>query len=280
MKIIIAPKIGFCFGVKRAVDICLKALKEEAGPCQILGPLVHNELVIGKLKKQGVKFIDSLKDIKKGTVIIPAHGEDPKILKNLRKMGYKVIDATCPLVTRVQNLVKDLEGKGHQIIILGEKNHKEVKSIQASIEGKGFIIENKKDVKNLRPYKNISVVAQTTQSLENIKEILKELRKKSKNIKFYNTLCPTVQTYQEEVRKLTPRVSLMLIVGSKTSANTQRLVEIAKTFSRPVYHIESANRLKSRWFKGVRAVGIAGGTSAPDWLIKDVIKKIKTIKNG
>ena len=179
MRIILVPKIGFCFGVKRAVDMCLKALKEKPRPCQVLGPLVHNEIVIEKLKKQGVKFIDSLEEASEGTIIIPAHGEEPKVFRKIQKMGYKVIDATCPLVTRVQILVKDLQKKGNQIIILGEKNHKEVQSIQAAIEGKGIIIEDKEEVKNFRPKRNISVVAQTTQNLERIKEILKELSRES-----------------------------------------------------------------------------------------------------
>lgn len=277
MKIILVPKIGFCFGVKRAVDISLESLGKGPGPCQVLGPLVHNELVVSQLKKKGVRFINSLKEAKGGTIIISAHGEDPKVLEKIKKMGYGMIDATCFLVTRVQSLARELQKKGHQVIIIGDRDHKEVKSIQAAIKGKGIIINNESDVFNLKTKKGqVAVVVQTTHNPVKVEEILKKLRKRFKSVEFHNTLCPTVQMCQKEVRKLTPMVDLMLIVGSKTSANTTRLVEIAKASNTTVCHLESAKELKKDWFFGVKKIGLAGGTSTPDWLIKEVINKIKS----
>ena len=275
MEIILVPQFGFCFGVKRAIDMSVKALREKPNPCQVLGTSVHNEFVIERLKKQGIKFINSLNEAKKGTIIIPAHGEDPKVLKKINKMGHEIVDTTCPLVTRTQNLAKALQKKGYQVIIIGDKEHKEVKSIQASIDGKGIIIEDEKEIAKIIKKKNLGVVVQTTQNPERVDRILKELKKKFKEIKFYNTFCPTVQNYQKEVRNLAPKVDLMLIVGSKTSANTKRLAEIAETNRKPVYHIKSASEFKKEWFSGIKKVGIAGGTSTPDWLIKEVINKLK-----
>ena len=277
MEIILVPKIGFCFGVKRAVNISRESLKKNPKPCQVLGPLVHNEFVIEKLKEAGVKFINSLDEAKGGTVVIPAHGEDPKVLEKIKKIGHKMIDATCPLVTRVQDLAKELQKKGRQIIIIGDKGHKEVRSIQAVIKKEGIIINSENDIIKLRVEKKpVAVIVQTTQNPKRIKKILEKLKKKFKNLEFYNTLCPTVQSYQKEVRKLTPKVDLMLIVGSKTSANTQRLAEIANNNGKLAHHIESVAQLKKEWFEGIKKVGIAGGTSTPKWLIKGVIQKLKS----
>lgn len=276
MEIILVPKIGFCFGVKRAVDISLESLKKKAKPCQVLGPLVHNEFVIKELKKAGIKFINSLDEAKRGTVIVSAHGEDPKVLEKIKKMGCEMINATCFLVTKVQNLAKELQRKGYQVIIIGDKDHKEVKSIQAAIKGKGIIIDSAKDASKLKvKNKPVATVVQTTHNPARVEKILKELKKKFKNLEFHNTLCPTVQNYQKEVTKLAPRVDLMLIIGSETSANTKRLAEIAKTGCKIVYHIESAVQLRKNWFMGVKKVGIAGGTSTPSWLIEEVIRKLK-----
>ena len=276
MEIILVPKIGFCFGVKRAVDISFGSLKKSSKPCQVLGPLVHNEFVIEKLKKSGIKFINSLNEAKGGTVIIPAHGEDPKILEKIKKMGLEIIDTTCPLVKKVQDLAKNLQKEGYQVIIIGDKGHKEVKSIQAVIKRKGIIIDSEKYLPKLRiKNKPVAVIVQTTQNPERVEKILRKLEKKFKNLEFHNTLCPTVQNYQKEVKKLTPKVDLMLIVGSKTSANTKRLAEIAKTSGKLVYHIESPAQLRKNWLSGVKKVGIAGGTSTPKWLIEEVINRLK-----
>jgi len=280
MKIILVPKIGFCFGVKRAIDISVETFKKKPRPCQVLGPLVHNEFVIKRLKRQGVKFINSLNEAQKGTIIIPAHGEDPKVLEKIKKIGLGLVDATCPLVTKVQNLAKIINNKRYQVIIIGDRNHKEVKSIQAAINGKGIIISDAKEIPRLKiKGKSAGVLTQTTQNPEKVKNILTKLKNKFKNLKFYNTLCPTIQNYQKEVEKLAPKVDLMLIIGSRTSANTKRLAEIIKSLGKKVYHIEGVSQLKKEWFNGIKKVGIAGGTSTPDWIIKDVIKKLKTIKS-
>ncbi|MFC1630027.1 4-hydroxy-3-methylbut-2-enyl diphosphate reductase [Patescibacteria group bacterium] len=275
MKVLLVPKIGFCFGVKRAIDISVECLKKYPKPCQVLGPLVHNEFVVKKLKKKGVKFINSIKEARGGTIIISAHGEDPKVIKEIQNKGFKMIDATCLLVTRVQDLAKNLQKKGFQVVIIGDKNHKEVESIRAVVAGKAVVVGNEKDVEKLKTLKNLGVIVQTTQNPEKVEKILKKLKKKFKNVEFCNTLCPTVQSYQKEVRNLAKNVDVMLIVGSKTSANTMKLAEVAKMCNNSVYHLESASQLKKSWLKGAKKVGLAGGTSTPDWLIQEVVQKIK-----
>ena len=276
MKVILVPKVGFCFGVRRAFNIALEAIGKKPKPCQVLGPLVHNEAVIKRLKKKGIKFVKSLNKVKEGTIIISAHGEDPKILQRIRRSNLKMIDATCPLVSKVQNLARDLQEKGNQIIIIGDKNHKEVKAIQAVIEGKGIIIGSEKDISRLKNKKAFfAVIVQTTQNPVRVQKILKKLKTRLGRLKFYDTFCPTVLSYQSKVRELAPEVDLMLIIGSKTSANTKRLAEIVKISGKPVRHIENAGQLKKGWFSNIKKVGVATGTSTPDWEIKEVIKKLK-----
>lgn len=278
METILVPKIGFCFGVKRAVYISVETLNKKQKPCYVLGPLVHNEFVVERLKKKGVRFIDSFKDANGGTIVISAHGEDPKVLEEIKMAGYGMVDATCPLVTRVQNLAKELQKKGSQVIIIGDKSHKEIKSIQAAIGGNGIIVNSEKEAQELGAVEEaVSVIVQTTHNPIKVKSILKELKKKFKNLEFCDTLCHTVQNYQKAVKELAPKVDLMLIVGSKTSANTKRLEEIAKESGKRSYHVESDNQLQKEWFDGVKKVGIAGGTSTPGWLIKDVVNKINIL---
>lgn len=276
MKIVLVPKVGFCFGVKRAFNIALEAAGKKPKPCQVLGPLVHNEAVIKRLKKKGIKFVKSLNKSKEGTIIISAHGEDPKVLQRIRRSNLKMIDATCPLVSKVQNLAKDLQEKENQVIIIGDKDHKEVKAIQAVTEGRGIIIGSEKDASRLKNKRtSFAAIVQTTQNPEKVRKIFKKLKKKLKNLKFYDTFCPTVISYQARVRELAPKVDLMLIIGSKTSANTKRLAEIVEISGKSVRHIENAGQLRKGWLSNIKKVGVATGTSAPDWAIKGVIKKLK-----
>lgn len=276
MEIILATKVGFCFGVKRAFNLALKTSKA-VRPCQVLGPLVHNESVIRKLQESGVEFINSLDEAKSGVIIIPTHGEDPEVLQRIKEMGLKMVDATCPLVKNVQDLTKDLHEKGNQIIIIGDKEHKEIRSIQAVIKRRGIIIDSEEEAFRLEiKNKSLAIIAQTTQNPVKVKEIIRVLKKRFKNLKFYNTICPSVSAYQEGLKELALRVDLLLIIGSKTSANTNRLVEIAKAVGKPVYHIENASQLKKKRFLNVKTLGIATGTSTPDWLIKEVIQKLKS----
>ncbi len=278
MEIILAKNRGFCFGVKRAVDMSVKALKEKPKPCQMIGPLVHNEFVIEKLKKQGIKFINSLNEAKKETIIIPAHGEDPAVLEKIINMGLAIVDTTCPLVKKVQNLARTIKQNGNQIIIIGEKGHKEVNSIQAAIKNKGIILENEKEAQKIKiKNKSITVITQTTQNPERVNKIIKILKRRFKRLKLYNTLCPNVLRYQKEAKELAKKVDLTLVIGSKTSANTKRMTEIAKTSGKPVYHIENPSQLKRKWFSGIKKVGVTTGTSTPEWLVEEVVRKLQKI---
>jgi len=270
---------GFCFGVERAFEMCVKSLKERPGNYYMLGPLVHNEHVVEKLKDLGMRYISSVKEASEGTLIIPAHGAGPEVYQAARQKGLKIVDTTCPLVKKVQDLAKELQKGGYQVVIIGDKGHTEVASIQKSIGNRGVIVESINEVSKIKVVKPLGVVVQTTQNPVRVKEILKELKGKFKEIKVLNTLCPTVVSYQQGLKKLIKKVDLILVIGSKASANTMRLVEIAKNEKRPVYLVES-DKLNEKLLKKIsetEKIGIASGTSTPDWLIKGVIKRLEPL---
>jgi len=279
MKIILAKNIGFCAGIKRALSLTEESIKLKQKPCQVLGSLLHNEEVAAKLQKRGVKFIKSIKEVKNGILIISAHGPGKEDLSKINNKDLKIIDATCLLVKKAQNLAHYPWAKGHKVIIIGDKGHTEVESIQGAINRKGIVIENEEEAKKLKldQKKLLAVVAQTTQNPARVERILRALKKKYKKVDFYNTLCPTVLNRQKETKEIAKKSDVMLVIGSKNSANTKRLVEISKELQKNTYQIENASQLKEEWFSGIKKVGIVGGTSTPEWLIKDVIKKLKNL---
>jgi len=277
MKIIFAKYIGFCSGVKRAIAIAEKSLREDPKPIQFLGPLVHNEKVIEELKKKGGKIITNLKEIKSGTLILRAHGE---ILNSKRTKTKKIIirDSACPLVKRVQNAANFLFKQGYQVIIIGDKNHPETKGIKGCIKNRAIIIENDFQAKNLPKLKKIGTVSQTTQNLNKVNRILKILKNKAEEFKWVNTLCPEVIFRQKELSKISKKADGILVIGSRSSANTKRLVEIAKETRKPVWWLNSLEELKKINFEGISSLGVVSGTSAPDWEIEKIKEYLVSFK--
>ena len=273
MKVIFAKHIGFCWGVKRAITIAEKSLKKDPKPIQFLGPLVHNEKVIERLKKLGGKFIppSNLESgIKSGTLILRAHGE----IVDLKKTEKKIIvrDTTCPLVKNAQLTAQNLFKDGYQVIIIGDKGHPEVKGIKGRTEGQALVIENESQAKSLPKFKKMGVVSQTTQDLNKVNEILKILKNKAKKFKWVNTVCPEVVFRQKELSKISKKADGILVIGSRSSANTRRLAEIVKKVKKPIWWINSLAELKKINFKDISSLGVVSGTSAPDWEIKKIKK--------
>ena len=271
MKIIFAKHVGFCWGVKRAITIAEKSLKKDPKPIQFLGPLVHNEKVIERLKKLGGKFIppSNLESgIKSGTLILRAHGE----IVDLKKTEKKIIirDTTCPLVKNAQLKAQNLFEDGYQVIIIGDKGHPEVKGIKGRTEGQALVIENESQAKSLPKFKKMGVVSQTTQDLNKVNEILKILKNKAKKFKWVNTVCPEVVFRQKELSKISKKADGILVIGSRSSANTRRLAEIVKEVKKPIWWINSLAKLKKINFKDISSLGVVSGTSTPDWEIKKI----------
>ncbi len=248
-----------------------KALEAGEGPFYILGPLIHNPQVVERLAQKGLKVIDSLKGIKTGTFIIPSHGLPPSTIELARRKRLKVIDATCPYVKRAQERAQELEGKGYRLVIVGDWGHPEVESMASE---KSIILQRPSQVERIGSYPRMGVVAQTTQSLESFQGIVKRLGKKTEELKVYTTICRAVSRQQKSTRELARRVELMLIVGGRNSANTKRLFQISKGFTE-TYHIEKASEIDKGWLGNKKIVGISAGASTPEWLIEEVVSKVK-----
>jgi len=277
LEIIIAEPIGYCYGVERALNITYEALKSKSDNIYTIGPIIHNPQVVKKLKDNGIKIIENLENVDIGTLIIRAHGIDPKKLERARKMGFKVIDATCPFVKKNQKRATQLVKEGYFLVVIGEKEHPEILGILANANGPFIVIENKSDYKKLPDVKRVGVITQTTQSMENFISVVSYLLEKYKEIKIFNTICDETIERQKSARNIANKVDLMLVVGGKNSANTKRLAEIGKSINENTYHIETSEEIIKKWLKGVKKVGISGGASTPKWLIDEAIKKIKKI---
>jgi len=269
MNIKLAKNYGFCFGVKRAIGIA----KRIEGKANSLGPLIHNPQVIDYLKKKGITAKDSLGKINKKKVIIRAHGIPDSVLKKLKKKKCKIIDATCPFVKKAQHIAKMSEKQGYQVILIGEKSHPEVKGIIGNLRKK-IVIEHIDDVKKLKKHRKIAIISQTTQSKAKVDSIVKELRKKSQEVKVFDTICNATAERQLAAINLARYSDLMIVIGGKNSANTKQLARLCSTITK-TKHIESASDLKKPWFKGIKQVGITAGASTPNYVVKKVIEKIK-----
>ncbi|MGI5838237.1 MAG: bifunctional 4-hydroxy-3-methylbut-2-enyl diphosphate reductase/30S ribosomal protein S1 [bacterium] len=278
LEIILAKKAGFCFGVKRALALAGTALQKGEKPLYTYGPLVHNQNVVSRLRSQGVQVAQDLSEINGGRVIIRAHGIPPGDFAAAADKGLTIIDATCPFVKRAQNLAQELNQEGYQVVIIGERDHAEVKALQGWAGGKALVLENKEEAVSLPFHNRIGVIVQTTQSQANVDMVLSILKTKAADLKIHNTICFATQERQEEASTLAKRVDVMIIVGSKSSANTNRLFDICSAYTPRAVLVESAREIRPEWFRNARRVGITAGASTPDWLIKEVVEKMEEIK--
>ena len=274
MEIKIAENCGFCFGVKRAVQMALEAADSDR-ESYTLGPIIHNPQVVGKLADKGVGSVDTLQDIPEGTVIIRSHGVGPAVYEEAKCRGLDVIDATCPHVKKAQRDAASVVEEGMTLVILGEKDHPEVKSINLWSGNKAIIVETEENAKNLPIVEKMGVVVQTTFSQFKFQSIIDILETKSKNLKVFKTICTATQERQSSAVALAKEVDLMIVIGGKNSGNTTRLAEVCRDVGCTTYHIETATELQLAWFKDTQTVGVTAGASTPDWIIKEVIKTMK-----
>lgn len=274
MEILVAKTAGFCFGVRRAMEMVEKALRQNGTPLYSLGPLIHNPRVVGELEEKGLKTVDFLSQVPEGRVVIRSHGVGPGVYRMARKQKLEVIDATCPFVKNVQQLAVFLQNEGYQVIIIGEPEHAEVKGVLDSVAGEALVIENINDLKDREIGPKVGVISQTTQDISNFRRITNELIPYVKEIRIFNTICLATSQRQQEVAELSRKVDLMLVVGGKNSANTSRLTEISRMNGAPTYQIESAQEIEKAWFQNVVKVGITAGASTPDQQIDEIIQKL------
>ncbi|HLM83668.1 MAG TPA: 4-hydroxy-3-methylbut-2-enyl diphosphate reductase [Candidatus Bathyarchaeia archaeon] len=275
MKITIGKHSGFCFGVKRAYDLtCVNS--KDCDDVYILGKLVHNNDVCADLRKRGIKEIKSLADVKEGTVIFTAHGVGPGFYEKASEKGLKIIDTTCPKVMKAQRLAKNFADKKCVVFVFGDKNHKEVKSIFEWSGKKAKIVGSLEEVKKIKlnNKKKYCLISQTTQNVEEFKKIIAYLQKNLKNFTYINTICPSTDDRQKEVRILAKSNDAVIVIGGKDSANSRMLCNIAKSLNKRTYFIENAKQLKKSWFDDIKTIAISAGASTPEWIIKEIYKKL------
>lgn len=274
MKIIKANRAGFCFGVKRAVDMAFSAANK-AGGVYTLGPLIHNPQVIEKLCSEGIMPTDNINAPEIKTLIIRTHGVPCGVSERLAEKKYEIIDATCPFVKKAQEYAKLLKDDRYQVVIIGDKEHPEVKGLM-SYAGRDVIVINK-DSEFPKLKNRVGVVVQTTQPLDILKKFISDAVQHVKELKVFNTICNSTALRLKETKTMTKKVDIMIVVGGKNSANTTQLAQLCETRSIPTYHIETASEIQDNWFFNVQKVGITAGASTPDWIITDVEKRIRNI---
>lgn len=282
MKITISSYAGFCFGVDRALKLLDdNVIQNSKKPISMLGQLVHNEQVISELRKKGVKMVNSLEEVKEGTLIIAAHGIDPAIIKKAKEKNIYVIDTTCPMVIKAQQIAKILQKEGHQVVIFGDKGHIEVRGIAGAAGGKPMIISKFSEAKKFPWSKctKIGIISQTTQNIEDFAKLVQMAQGSCQNVKVFNTICDSTRRRQEDIKDLAKNNDAVIIVGSKISANAGRLYEVAKKINKKSYFISSSTDLKKEWFKNIKKVGISAGASTPMWIVKKVAEKISQINH-
>ena len=276
MKITIAKDAGYCFGVRDAVNLAYKTA-EEYGEVYMLGDIVHNENVIHDLDKSGAKVVDDINEVPKDKpILLRAHGTKKDIWVETNKRKMNVVDATCPLVHEIHNEVKKLAEDGRQIFVIGDHGHDEVIAIADQVPGT-IVIASKEEARKVKKYKKAGVVSQSTQTIENVQEIINILMQKVFDLHFVNTICYPTKRNQEQIKTLAVESDVMLIIGSFTSANSKRLTLLSKLINKNTYQVTSAKNVKDEWFDNCKSVGISAGASTPDYLIKEVREKLLSL---
>jgi 4-hydroxy-3-methylbut-2-enyl diphosphate reductase len=279
MKVILAKQAGFCFGVKRATQMAFDAAGKDQ-KTYTLGPIIHSPQVVGKLENLGIRALDSLDGLENGTIIIRSHGVEYKEMNEARKKNLDILDATCPFVKKAQEHVKSLSESGYGVVVVGDADHPEVQGIVSYGGEKVFVVASGEDVKKLPKMSKIGVIAQTTQSFENLKNVVCECLLRGGEIRVYNTICDATTVRQEEAKELAGQVDCMLVVGGFNSANTRRLLEVCVEIQPSTHHIETAAEIDPAWFEGAERVGVTAGASTPKWIIDEVMNKIEELNKS
>lgn len=277
VKITVAKSSGFCFGVKRAIDLA-QDIASKNSDVYTFGPLIHNPQEVARLEKENIKVIEDYSKIDKGVLVLRTHGIPLDIYENLsKKQNIKIVDAACPFVKKAQDIIKELSKDSEQIVIVGEKKHPEVVALVSYGKGKCLVVEDKEDVKNVKKTDIIYIVSQTTQSPKKFEEIVDEISKISQ-VKVFNTICRATFDRQSAAAKLAKEVDVMIVIGGKNSGNTTRLYQICSNITK-TYHIENVDEIENDWFNNIETVGITAGASTPDWIIENIKRRIKEITN-
>ncbi len=279
MEIILARDMGFCWGVRRAISIMEEVVQQE-GEVYSLGPIVHNPLVMAELEKRGVRAMNGNTPLEEGKPLaITAHGAGPEIYRLAKEKGIKLIDTTCPIVTRSQRWARRMAQQGFTVIIFGDAQHREVKGVLAWTEGKGMAVTEVSQVP--RGLSRIALISQTTQEPRKfaafVAQLLQERIEEIHEFRLVGTLCNVTASQQEAARELAHQADVVIVVGGRNSANTRHLAEVCQETGVPTYHIERAEELDPAWVRGCRRVGVTAGASTPDWAVQEVVNRLRQL---
>lgn len=271
MRVRLAKNSGFCFGVKRAINMAEEA-SAKYSQIVTLGPIIHNPQMVKKLKDQGIIPIESLEDVKGKPVIIRSHGITRELREELDLGGLPIIDATCPYVASSQQYVTQLSKEGFPIIIVGNKDHPEVIALRSYVEGESYIISSPADIPKKR-FNKLAVISQTTQSIDNLQHIVAALIPYTKELRLINTICNATSVRQDSTFVLAQESDLMIVIGGKNSSNTRMLYQICKNIV-DTFLIETSEEFEFAWLEKKQNIGLTAGASTPDWIIVEVFNKI------
>ncbi len=278
-EVLLAEPRGFCAGVDRAIEIVERALTRFGAPIYVRHEIVHNTYVVDDLKRKGAIFIEDLDDVPAGaTLVFSAHGVSQVVRKEATQRGFQVFDATCPLVTKVHVEVAKLAKEGYEFIMIGHKGHPEVEGTMGQLTEGIYLVEDAQDVVRVSPRgAKLAVVTQTTLSVDDAAQILAEVKRVFPHVREpkKQDICYATQNRQDAVKVLAPAVDVVIVVGSPSSSNSNRLRELAERLGTPAYMVEGAQDLQPQWFEGGRRVGLTAGASAPDVLVQQVIKALR-----
>jgi len=271
MIVRIAENSGFCFGVKRAINMALEASKKY-NEIVTMGSIIHNPQMVKKLEEKGIKYVNSLSEIKNRPTIIRSHGIEKNILEKLKKIGINLINATCPYVSKTQQYAEQLSNKKYQMVILGNKSHPEIVALKSYISGNVIIVNSAKEITEEKFHK-VAIVSQTTRNIEDLQELVKELLPKCEEMRVINTICNATRIRQSATLKLAKKSDLMIVIGGRNSSNTKMLAKISEDFIE-THHIETEKEIDKKWLINKEKIGLTAGASTPDWIIVEVYNKI------
>ena len=280
-EVLLAEPRGFCAGVDRAIEIVERALRKYGAPIYVRHEIVHNTYVVNDLKAKGAIFIEELSDVPPGaTLVFSAHGVAKAVRTEAAQRGFQVFDATCPLVTKVHVEVAKLAKEGYEFLMIGHKGHPEVEGTMGQLLEGIYLVEDVADVATVQPRGDkLAVVTQTTLSVDDAAEILAAVKQRFPHVREpkKQDICYATQNRQDAVKVLAPQVDVVVVVGSPTSSNSNRLRELAERLGTPAHMVDAASDLQAEWFEGRRRVGLTAGASAPDILVQQVIERLRAL---
>jgi 4-hydroxy-3-methylbut-2-en-1-yl diphosphate reductase len=278
VNIYLAKARGFCMGVERSIGMAEAARERLNGEITILNEIVHNNSVVQNLECKGIGRTKNLEDINSGTLVVSAHGVAPHVITMAKEKGLNVIDSTCPLVMVIHKSADYFIKRGYTIIVFGDENHDEMKGVKGHDPEKVIVLNTIESLDDLPAINGkVAFISQSTQSMEKFERAAALVQQKYKEVRIKNTICDATQKRQTSILDLAPRMDLMIVVGSQTSANSMRLAQISQQAGTLTYLIDNAAEIKSGWLSDVDNLGITAGASTPDWVVFDVVDTIKKI---